>query len=134
MGKSGRIRKNNERKKVDPLTNVGNLDIGQNNAVRDQKILPVVKNLTSVNINERLEAVAAVSNLILDPVCRKLLLKEKIVPLLMENIIHDSSPEVVVKGWGALQDLAVAEQYDVCMHIYRKDIMTPIKAAIQKVC
>lgn len=133
MGRSTRVRKNREKSKADPLGGVRNLDIGQHAALRDSKILPVVKNVSSLDVNERVQAVSAIANLVEDPTCRKLLLKERIVAALMEKTLNDSSPEVVVRGWGALRNLAVEEGYDVCLHMYRKDILTPIAAAIPKV-
>ena len=133
MGKTNRVRVNREKRKADPLGGVRNLDIGQNNAIRNDKILPVVKNITSVNASERVEALSAIANLVEDETCRKLLLKERIVPTLMEQSLNDSSSEVVVRAWGALRNLAVEEGYDVCLHMYRKDILTPIAASISKV-
>ncbi|RPB29362.1 hypothetical protein L211DRAFT_775717 [Terfezia boudieri ATCC MYA-4762] len=132
MGRSNRVRKNKVKGKTDPLGGVRNLDIGQHSALRETKILPVVKNISSINVNERVQAVNAVANLVEDSTCRKLLLKERIVAALMEQTLNDSSPEVIVKGWGVLRNLAVEEGYDVCLHMYRKDILTPIAAAISK--
>lgn len=133
MGRSNRVRKNREKGKADPLGGVRSLDIGQHAALRESKILPVVKNISSLDPNERVQAVTAVANLVEDQTCRRLLMKERIVPVLMEKTLNDSSPEVVVRGWGALRNLAVEEGYDVCLHMYRKDILTPIAAAIPKV-
>ncbi|KAF8463513.1 hypothetical protein BDZ91DRAFT_731776 [Kalaharituber pfeilii] len=133
MGRANRVRKNRETKKADPLGSVRNLDIGQHAAIREAKILPVVKNISSLEANERIEAVTAVAHLVEDQTCRKLLLKERIVTVLMEQALNDSAPEVIVKGWGALRNLAVEEGYDVCIHMYRKDILTPISAAIDKI-
>lgn len=133
MGRSSRARKNREKVRADPLGGVRNLDIGQHIALRESKILPVVKNLSSLDANERIQAVTAVTNLVEDQTCRKLLLKERIVAALMERALNDSEPEVVVRGWGALRNLAVEEGYDVCLHLYRKDILTPAAAAIPKV-
>ncbi|KAF8421226.1 hypothetical protein EV426DRAFT_219561 [Tirmania nivea] len=132
MGRSNRVRKNKGKGKTSPLGGVRNLDIGQHSALRESKILPVVKNISSIDVNERVQAVTAVANLVEDPTCRKLLLKERIVAALMEQTLNDSSPEVIVRGWGALRNLAVEEGYDVCLHMYRKDILTPIAAAISK--
>ena len=97
------------------------------------KILPVIRNLSALEAGQRTEAVTAITNLVEDPACRKLLLKERIVQTLMERTLNDSAQEVVVRGWGALRNLAVEEGYDVCMHMYRKDILTPATAAIIKV-
>jgi len=133
MGRSNRVRKNKDKRKTDPLGGARSLDIGQHSALRELKILPVVKNISSIDVNERVEAVTAVANLVEDSACRKLLLKEKIVAALMEQTLNDSSLEVIVRGWGALRSLAVEEGYDVCLHMYRKDILTPTAAAISRV-
>ena len=133
MGKSSRTRRNREKRKADPLGGVRHLDIGQHSALRESKILPVVKNISSLDASERVQAVTAIANLVEDPTCRKLLLKERVVIALMGQVLNDSSPEVVVRGWGALRNLAVEEGYDVCLHMYRRDILTPLTAAIPKV-
>lgn len=138
MGRAERVRKNKERAKTNPIASSGRsataVDSSQHNALRQEKILPVVKDLTSVNANERTHAIKAIANLVEDEVCRKLLLREKLVQIIMEQTINDSEAEAVLWGWGALRNLAVEEGYVMCMHMYRKDILTPILVAISKVC
>src|SRR4051794_36881175 len=69
-------------------------------AVRDQKILPVLSQLSSPDSKSRSTAASAIANLIGNKKCRKLLLREQIVRLIMEQTLTDSEMEVVVAGWG----------------------------------
>ena len=104
-----------------------------NEILREQKITPVIKGTIATSANDRSQYLATVENLVTDAACRKLLLKDRIVPIIMEHALKDSTPEVVVRGWGVLRSLAQEEGYDVSIHLYRKDIMTPIKATIENV-
>lgn len=103
-------------------------------ALRDQKILPVIAALAGPEPKKRSEAAIAIANLIEDQKCRKLLLKEQIVGVVMEQTITDSNMEVVAAGWGVLRNLALEEGPDFGLHLYRQDILTPVEAAVQNVC
>ncbi|KAI9845062.1 MAG: hypothetical protein M1830_007567 [Pleopsidium flavum] len=103
-------------------------------ALRDQKILPVIAALAGPESKKRSEAAIAIANLIEDQRCRKLLLKEQIVRVIMEQTITDSNLEVVVAGWGVLRNLALEEGPDFGLHLYRQDILTPVEAAVRNVC
>lgn len=101
-------------------------------ALRDQKVLPAVAALRA-DTKSKTVAATTIANLIEDERCRKLLLREGLVRLLMEDTINDSDLEVACKGWGILRNLALAEQPDFCLHLYRQDILTPLEAAVLKV-
>jgi len=102
-------------------------------AIREKQILPVINDLTSPETNKRSAAAIAIANLIEDTKCRKLLLREQVVRILLEQTITDSSLESKSAGWGILRNLALEEEADFCIHLYRQDILTPITAIIQMV-
>lgn len=134
MGKAKKSRSSSARSLVSPAARPPNAaETATNAALRETKILPVVKNLGSANPKQRSEAVAAIVNLLEDPNCRRLLLKERVVQKIMEEMLNDSNQEVVVYGWGALRNVAVEEGYDQCIFMYRKDILTPVGVAVNTV-
>ena len=102
-------------------------------AVREKQILPVINDLTSPEASRRSAAAVAIANLIEDTKCRKLLLRERVVAILLEQTITDSSLENKSAGWGILRNLALEEEADFSIHLYRQDILTPITAIIHMV-
>lgn len=101
-------------------------------ALRDQKILPAVAALRG-DTKSKTVAATTIANLIEDEKCRKLFLREGLLRILMEDTINDSDLDVACKGWGILRNLALAEQPDFCVHLYRQDILTPLGASLNKV-
>lgn len=102
-------------------------------AIRDQRILPVLKDLQSPDLKTRSSAARAVTNLIEDQTTRKLLLREQIVRVLLEQTLSDSNWETSTDGWGIMRNLSLEEEPDFCIHLYRQDILTAIEGAILKV-
>lgn len=102
-------------------------------ALRDQKILPVIAALASPEPKKRSEAAIAIANLIEDQRCRKLLLKEQVVRVIMEQTITDSNLEVMAAGWGVLRNLILEEGDDFRIYLFRQDILTPVEAVIRYV-
>ncbi|KAI9736413.1 MAG: hypothetical protein M1818_006147 [Claussenomyces sp. TS43310] len=100
-------------------------------AIRETQILPVVNDLQSPDTKKRGSAAVAIANIIEDAKCRKLLLREQIVRILLEQTITDSSLESSSAGWGILRNLALEEEADFCIHLYRQDILTAIEAVAQ---
>lgn len=103
-------------------------------ALREAKILPVIQDLKSSDPKSRSAAASAVSNIIQDTRCRKLLLREQIVHTVMTQTITDDSIESRAAGWGILRVLAQEEEADFCVHLYRSDITTAIEFAAKFVC
>ena len=101
--------------------------------LREQKILPVLKDLQSADQQLRSSAATAISNLIDDSRCRKLLLREQLVRILLEQSLTDSSLETRCAGWGILKNLAIEEEVDFCVHLYRQDILSAIERAVNSV-
>lgn len=134
MGKARKDRNKGARSASSPTARPLNpAEVAANNVLRESKILPVVKNLGSTNPKQRSEAVHAINNLLEDKNCRRLLLKERVVQKLMEEMLNDSNQEVVVYGWGALRNIAAEEGYNQSIFMYRKDILTPAVVAINTV-
>jgi hypothetical protein len=133
MGKSKR--KGKPKRRSDPTIGrpAKNPSDSESAAIRDKKILPVLSQLSSPDPKSRSTAASAITNLIEDQKCRKLLLKEQLVRLIMEQTLTDSEMEVVVAGWGVLRNLALEEDWSFGIHLYRQDILTPVEAAIKNV-
>jgi hypothetical protein len=102
-------------------------------AIREQRILPVLKDLQSPELKTRSAAASAISNIIEDTKCRKLLLREQIVRILFEQTLTDSSLETRTSGWGILRNLALEEEADFSIHLYRKDVLTAVEGVIKTV-
>lgn len=102
-------------------------------AIREQRILPVLKDLQSPELKIRSAAARAITNLIEDKKTRKLLLREQIVKILLEQTLSDSSLETRTDGWGILRNLALEEDSDFCIHLFRQDILTAIEGVVKTV-
>lgn len=102
-------------------------------AIRETKILPVLQDLQSADQSKRSTAATVIANLVEDTKCRKLFLREQIVRILLEQTLTDSSMETRIAGWGTMRNLALEEEADFCVHLYRQDILTAIEGAIKSV-
>ena len=102
-------------------------------AIREKKILPVINDLQSPETSKRSAAATAIANLIEDTKTRKLLLREQVVRILLEQTVTDAALESKSAGWGILHNLALEEDADFCIHLYRQDILTPISAIINMI-
>ncbi|OAA68909.1 Armadillo-type fold domain containing protein [Cordyceps fumosorosea ARSEF 2679] len=98
-------------------------------ALREAKILPVIKDLKSTDTKKRTAAASAISNIIQDTKCRKLLLREQVVHTVLNETITDTALESRAAGWGILQVLAQEEEADFCVHLFRSDVLTAIEYA-----
>ncbi|KAI1409610.1 hypothetical protein F5Y13DRAFT_89296 [Hypoxylon sp. FL1857] len=102
-------------------------------AIREKSILPVLKDLQSSEPKSRTAAAGAIANIIQDTKCRKLLLREKIVHILLNETLTDASLESRAAGWEILRVLTAEEEADFCVHLYRVDVLTAIQHACVKV-
>ncbi|KAH6723233.1 hypothetical protein BKA61DRAFT_464762 [Leptodontidium sp. MPI-SDFR-AT-0119] len=102
-------------------------------AIRDQRILPVLKDLQSPDLKTRSAAARAITNLVEDHKSRKLLLREQIVRILFEQTLTDSNLETRTDGWGILRNLTVEEEPDFCIHLYRQDVLTAIDGVLKTI-
>ncbi|KAK9455465.1 hypothetical protein V1511DRAFT_497808 [Dipodascopsis uninucleata] len=108
---------------------------GQDHRPRDIKepesAISLISKLSSVEESERVEAISAITNLIELPIVRKSLLKEKLVHIILERLLSDNSNDVVRDSYSILRNLAIEEGYDLCVFIWRKDVLTAIDGTLR---
>ncbi len=102
-------------------------------ALREAKILPVLKDLRSPDGKSRTTAAGAIANIVQDTKCRKLLLREQVVHIVLTETLTDNSVDGRAAGWEILKVLAQEEEADFCVHLYRLDILTAIQHAAKTV-
>ncbi|KAL2761161.1 hypothetical protein ACRALDRAFT_2092563 [Sodiomyces alcalophilus JCM 7366] len=98
-------------------------------ALREKSILPVIRDLQSSDTKARTAAASAVANLVGDARCRKLLLRERVVHIVLGETLTDSGLESRAAGWEILRVLAEEEEADFCIHLYRQDVLTALEFA-----
>ncbi|KAI1337396.1 hypothetical protein F5Y15DRAFT_152639 [Xylariaceae sp. FL0016] len=133
MGKSRRSR-GKAGQRADPIAKpVKPLTDPELVAIREKSILPVLKDLQSSDPKSRTAAAAAVANVVQDTKCRKLLLREQVVHILLSETLTDASLESRAAGWEILRVLTTEEEPDFCVHLYRIDVFTALQHACAKV-
>lgn len=93
----------------------------------------MLKDLQSLEPKSRTAAAGAIANIIQDAKCRKLLLREQVVHIVLTQTLTDSNLESRAAGWEILRVLAHEEDADFCVHLYRLDILTAIEHAAKSV-
>ncbi|KXX73096.1 Synchronized import protein 1 [Madurella mycetomatis] len=101
--------------------------------LRESKILPVIRDLQSLEAKSRTAAAGAIANIVQDARCRKLLLREQVVHIVLTETLTDSSIDSRAAGWEILKVLAQEEEADFCVHLYRQDILTAVEHAIKAI-
>lgn len=114
---------------TEPATNSAELEI-----LRDQKTSPIISGIQHGSPADRVLHLAAANSIMVDPTCRKLLLRAGLIKILLEQVLVDASQEVVCAGWGVLRKLGELEGYDVSVHLYRQGISKLIDGIIDNVC
>ncbi|KAF3768050.1 hypothetical protein M406DRAFT_289377 [Cryphonectria parasitica EP155] len=133
MGKSRRNKANGHRadpmaiKAVKPPTDP------ELAALREKQILPVIKDLRSSDLKARGSAASAVANIVQDEKCRKLLLREQIVHIILTETLTDASLDSRAAGWEILRVIVSEEESDFCVHLFRLDVLTALEHAIKNV-
>lgn len=102
-------------------------------ALREKRILPVIKDLRSSDPKARSAASSAVANIVQDEKCRKLLLREQIVQILLTETLTDASLDSRAAGWEILRVIASEEESDFCVHLFRLDTLTAMQYAAKNV-
>ena len=137
MGKSRRNRSGTAGKRVDPIGGPPKAVKEPSDpalaALRNAKILPVVKDLRSSDPQTRSTAAGAIANIVEDARCRKLLLREQIVHVVLTETLADAGIESRSAGWSVLNVLAQHEEADFCVHLYRCDVLTPAALALSQI-
>ncbi|KAJ6262019.1 hypothetical protein Dda_2821 [Drechslerella dactyloides] len=101
-----------------PSTSTAEIEV-----VRDQKITPILAGVLAANPADRAKHLAAASSIVEDGRCRRLLLKDHIIQVVMEQSLLDPAQEVVAAAWTFLDKLVEHGGYDVAVHLYRRGIM-----------
>ncbi|KAK4227860.1 synchronized import protein 1 [Podospora fimiseda] len=101
--------------------------------LREDKILPVLKDLQNPDAKLRTQAAGAIANIVEDAKCRKLLLREKVVHIVLTETLTDNSIDSRAAGWYILKVLAQEEQADFCVHLFRLDILTALDHAVKAI-
>lgn len=101
--------------------------------LRESKILPVLKDLQNPDTKLRTQAAGAIANIVEDAKCRKLLLREKVVHIVLTGTLTDNSIDSRAAGWTILKVLAQEEEADFCVHLFRLDILTALEHAVKAV-
>lgn len=133
MGKSRRNKTNGHRvdpmavKAVKPPTDPELI------ALREKRILPAINDLRSSDLKARGAAASAISNVVHDVKCRKLLLREQIVHIVLTETLTDTSLDSRAAGWEILRVVAEEEESDFCVHLFRLDILTAVEYATKNV-
>ncbi|KAK1979940.1 hypothetical protein LZ30DRAFT_751059 [Colletotrichum cereale] len=102
-------------------------------ALREKSILPIIRDLQSSDPKSRTAAAEAVSNLVSNEKCRKLLLREQIVHIVLNETLTDASLDSRAAGWDILRVLAEEEEPDFCIHLYRQDVLSAMGFASQTI-
>lgn len=101
--------------------------------LREQHVLPIIKDLRSSDLKARGAAASAIANIVQQEKCRKLLLREQIVPIVLTETLTDASLDSRAAGWEILRVIATEEDKDFCVHLFRLEILTAIEHAVKNV-
>lgn len=101
--------------------------------LREQHVLPIIKDLRSADLKARGAAASAIANIVQQEKCRKLLLREQIVPIVLTETLTDSSLDSRAAGWEILRVIATEEDKDFCVHLFRLEILTAVEHAVTTV-
>lgn len=135
MGKSKK-RSRASKSRLNPLGgNKKNLlsSEAKDNATITKRIQPLIKQLQSAVVNDRHMALSSICVLCEDDHMRKLLLREKLVPIILSKLLNDDNTEIIVEAYGLLRNLALEEGYDVSTHLWRSNIWVSIMDGFSKI-
>lgn len=130
--------KRNQKFRHNPLSKKNNgvseqKQIAKDENVRKSKIVPLIEKLHASAPSDRAMALSAISILVEDDRMRILLLKERLVPVVMEQCLTDSNDEIMVEAFGLLRNIAIDEGYDIIMNYWRSNIWTNIESSLAKI-
>ncbi|KAK3323503.1 hypothetical protein B0T19DRAFT_206472 [Cercophora scortea] len=134
MGKAQRNRANKKAPRTDPIAKpVKPPTDPELAALRESRILPVLRDLQNPDAKARTTAAGAIANIVQDQKCRKLLLREQVVHIVLTETLTDASIDSRAAGWEILRVLAQEEESDFCVHLHRLDILTAIEHAAKAI-
>ncbi|PVG00960.1 ARM repeat-containing protein [Serendipita vermifera] len=102
-------------------------------ANKKEALIPVIEKLSSADVQERIWACAAISNLIQnDSSTRRLLQGKNVVGALITRL-KDDSQEVIVEAAGSLRNLCIDGGHEICAEMFNKGILEPLKSFIPRI-
>lgn len=104
----------------------------QDENLRTTKIVPIIAKLQSAVPNERSTAISTIAVMLEDTKFRKLLLKEKLVQIILDQCLTDSNIEIVIESFGLLRNLVIEEGYDVATYLWRQNIWAVIEKNFER--
>ncbi|EEQ38720.1 hypothetical protein CLUG_02845 [Clavispora lusitaniae ATCC 42720] len=132
--KKGRKSQNRRHNPVARKNGASGKQDSKEETTRQNKIVPLIAKLSSSATNDQSLALSTIGVLAEDEQMRKLLLKERLVATLVEEILSKSSDdELIVEAYGVLRNLTIEEGYDVAMHLWRLKIWTFIQNGLEKI-
>lgn len=96
----------------------------------NEKVRPVLEKLVSNDITDKTMAISTIGTMIEDPKQRTLLLKEKLLKTLLETSIKDDNVQFVSEVLGLLRNISIEEGYDVCIFLWRQNIIEYMKKGL----
>ncbi|CCF59355.1 hypothetical protein KAFR_0G03230 [Kazachstania africana CBS 2517] len=131
MGKSKK-RSRASRARLNPLSNQRTNSAKDANLIT-KKIQPLITQLQSTIANDRNMAISSISVMCEDPHMRHLLMKEKLIHIILNNLLNDNNTDIVIEAFGLLRNLTIEEGYDVAVHLWRNDIWAHLKEGFNKI-
>lgn len=117
--------------------------IGPETAAGGSKVAPLIAKLQAKGLtgNERSIVLSTISVMCEEPKLRSLFLKEKLIPVLLENYIKEEGAsqlggideEITVESYGLLRNLIIEEGYDVCMYLWRQGIFGVLLSSLSRI-
>lgn len=132
MGKLKRNRRN-KTARHNPVSKDDSKQQDKDSNTRKSKIVPLIEKLTSSSPNDRSMALGAITVLAEDDRMRQLMLKERLVPVVMEQCLNDNNDEIIVEAYGLLRNIGIDEGYDIVKYYWRSNIWTSINSALSKI-
>ncbi|KAK9480948.1 hypothetical protein V1514DRAFT_274953 [Lipomyces japonicus] len=133
MGKSAKVFKNSLARVSAIRVSKPPSKISSKEVVDSASTVPLIQKLTSTDAKERVLAVSTIAKLLDDSNLRKIFLKEKLIQIIIDRSLSDGSDEVVKESYGILRNLAIEEGHDVCVFLWRKDILSAISITLEKI-
>ncbi|KAK9449305.1 uncharacterized protein V1518DRAFT_426993 [Limtongia smithiae] len=93
----------------------------------------LVRQLSSSSARDRITAARTISSVLEMSAARNYLLREKLVQTVLERSLTDSDEEVVCEGFGILRSLAAEQGYEVCVFLWRKDVLASVTVYLGKI-
>ena len=121
------------RARLNPLRNAQRTTTTKDTGLVTRKIQPLVKQLQSVVPSERNIALSSISVLCDDPHMRQLFLKERLLQVVLSNLLNDDNADIVVEAYGLLRNIALDEGYDASIFLWRNNVWVSIQSGLQQV-